>query len=336
MQIATAQKIPDAKWTELGTSFDVAANRENWLRRELSGVTADDVHNTWAKFHLAVHGTSLERSLSIIADGAIESHSSLERSHPEIVAQRLQNLTDALDIKLGLDRYVFLSVGRVHPTDVHPVYFLFQNSIAETPGSLVALREIVHFGALVSPEAADFYKRATGKRNLNVEKLNFNAASEFFTNQFSGSDFVNEIFPRFLQKHFSQVNRFTTTLLYPGASLNVRLADGVASTNAWEGPQLQFPGKISLGERPSSILVTSEAPEVISAIQASGFPRNRIYLMRDAVSGYQKRYGLKPYHDQLERGLYVNLALRDLALLPHHNRAAEGFPDSMAEFRNSI
>ena len=317
---------------------DTAANLRAWLSGELNGIQPDDQHASWAALHLAVHGTSFRRALSILRDGAIYSHRSLAEKHPDVAADRINNATDQLDIEFGLDRYVFLSVGRVHPFDVQEVYFCFPNPVIERDNALVALREIVHFGAIVSPEAAAVHKRLHGMNDDGIRQRNRDAARLFFENVFSGEDFIAGVFPRFLQKNFPQVVHYTSSLAYPGTRLSVaNLGDGTAvAKNAWEGPQLTVPGSLEVRDLKPAVLLTALETSKRRALINAGCPEDRIFSMAEVVPLYGGSLPLGAYGDQAFRYAYVNLALRDLALIGRLNRTGESFADSMNGFKQRL
>ena len=160
----------------------------------LNAVASSESSESLARLLPCVHGTTVDRLLSIICDKTIISHRSLASVHPEIPAARLENATDELDISLGLDAYVFLGVGRVHPVDVQESYVLFPSNLVNDPDSFVSMREIVHYGALVSPEAKRKFKRDSPRANPDV--VNKYASNKFFSDLLRGENFA-EIFPFF-------------------------------------------------------------------------------------------------------------------------------------------
>jgi hypothetical protein len=135
------------------------ANQRSYLEGELRDIQPGEVSSTWSRFHMAVHGTAVDRACSIVRDGGVSSFEQLSNRGASAVRNNLTVLTGVLDVELGVHRHVFMNLGRVHPIDVHPVYFLFPNKLLLGEGVAVALREIVHFGALVSWEAVAVQKR---------------------------------------------------------------------------------------------------------------------------------------------------------------------------------
>lgn len=322
-------------------------NAERYLSGELSHVDPEqrsekyNTCNTWAQLHLAVHGTSVERAAAILRDGALHSYAKLQELKPDCVADNRTLLTDKLDIELGLHRYVFLNLGRVHPTDVHPVYFLFPNRIIEEPGTAVALREIVHFGALVSDEAIQFHRKHDPSLTEDVVKTrNSEAAREFFNNTFAGDAFIEDIFPRFLFKKYPEQTKFTSDIEYPGTKLGMRrMGHEVTIMNAWEGPQVTVPGSIDLSQWKPSVLITdiSRASQIESKLRACGLSRDRIFRIDHELPTYERRYrAIGSYEAPLNTGTYVNLALRDLALLARHNRFEQDFASSMVGWKSRL
>lgn len=318
----------------------MTGNTARYLAAELNGVEADEIHTTWAAFHLPVHGTSVERALSIIEDQEIYSFARLQSYKPHVIADNQTVYTDKLDLQLGLHEYVFLNLGRVHPIEVHPLYFIFPNRLIEESGAPVALREIVHFNAIVSREGAYFQLQADPR--LTLEKIttdNAVGAERFFANTFPAAEFCQEIFPRFLQKHFQAIHHFSTSLEYPGTSLTyTQVGRDVAIHNAWEGPQVMAPSSVPFSRWQPSILITrlgAEAEQIAARLHHAGFPSTRIFRMDEVVDSYQKLSPLLgPYESPIEKSTYICLALRDLALLREHNISGENYPESMNGFKN--
>jgi hypothetical protein len=316
-------------------------NAARYLTGDLSNVTPDITCTTWAQLHLPVHGTTVDRAVAILQDGALHSYAKLQELKPHSVADNLTLRTDKLDIELGLHKYIFLNLGRVHPIDVHPVYFLFPNRIVEEPGTAVALREIVHFGALVSSEAAQAHRAHDPSLTEDgVKKRNEEAAREFFKNTFAGDTFISEIFPRFLQKNYPNVTFFTSSEAYPGTKLSpLKLGRELIIKNAWEGPQVTVPDSIDFSQWKPSVLITDikRASHIESRLRECGIGRDRIYRMDRELPTYQRIFRtIGSYDNPLNAALYVNLALRDLALLACHNRFEKNFPDSMSGWKSRI
>jgi hypothetical protein len=318
------------------------ANTQVYLHQELRNIVAGEVSSTWSRFPMAVHGTAVDRALSIVKDGAVSSFERLLSQGSPVVRNNAEVLTDVLDIELGLHRYVFFNLGRVHPVDVHPVYFLFPNNILLGEGVAVALREIVHFGAFVSREAVKAQKQQDP--NFSDEKArvrNVEAAQRFLANVFSGKGFRDEIFPRFLEKHDPEQNGlYFTSLEYPGTTVDIqRRGNEYVIANAWEGPQVMVPTHVRLRDFNPAILITDTARDraISRQLSAAGFPEDRVFKMSEVVSTYKNKYpGIGDYRAQLNRSLYVNLALRDLALLASNNETGTDFPDSMCGFKHRI
>ena len=315
-------------------AFDPERNAREMLK-DLK-VAPDDLHWTWAKYFLCVHGTTPELLRSIVADNAVFSYAELEKKHPHVTGNRKERATDGLDIELGLHQYGFWNVGRVHPEDIQPVYLCAPNTLMQSEGALVAPREITHFGALVSPEAIAVRKQT--QPNLDVEERNRSAAQQFFKTVVHGKDF-REIFGRFLQRHYPrQYAHYLSAMFYPGVEPKIERIFGKQSVmNAWEGPQLKIPGAVPLS-KVQSVLVTSLDPAVMEQVQASGFRPDRIFSMKDALSDYAKFYGktLGDYDDPTRTYGYIHLALRDLALIGSHNEDGADYPESMVAFKDRV
>ena len=108
---------------------------------------------------------------------------------------------------------MFLNIGRIHPADLQEVYLCFNNNLIDQPRTVVALREITHFGGIVSPEAARVERHYNP--TINIEQKNKSAAMKFFQNLVRGPDF-HPLFARFLQNSYTNILNFHTDLLYPG------------------------------------------------------------------------------------------------------------------------
>jgi hypothetical protein len=235
-----------------------------------------------------------------------------------------------------------MNLGRVHPIDVHPVYFLFPNKLLLGEGVAVALREIVHFGALVSWEAVAVQKRQDpGFSDDKARQRNAVATQRFLSNVFSGKGFREEIFPRFLEKSYPEnIGLYTASVEYPGTKLNVEARGSEAVlVNAWEGPQVMVPKQVLLKDFSPAILITDTKRDQAIArdLGKAGFPAERIYKMSEVVGKYRSRYpNLGNYDEQVNTAIYVNLALRDLALLAPNNESGRNYPDSMSCFKERI
>jgi len=251
-------------------------------------------------------------------------------------------LTDCLDIDLGLHRYVFLNLGRVHPSDVHPVYFVFPNKLLLSEGVVVALREIVHFGSLVSQERVDLEKSVDSAFTDELALAqNIAAAKSFFSNVYSGSVFRSEVFPKFLEKNYPRVINYSVDINYPGSQLElVQLGGEAFLKNCWEGPQVMVPSCIPLADYRPAILITDTGHEqtITRQLEDRGLSKNRIFSMSEVSDIYQERYKswLGPYGSQLNTATYVNLALRDIALLSRYNEDQKDFPNSMVGFKSRL
>ena len=140
----------------------------------------DYEHALWSLLAMPVHGTTIDRLEKIVASGHIYAHRRLAQHVPTIHTQRLQNATDALDISLGLDHYVFLNIGRIHPGDLRKVYLCFNNNLIDQPRTLVALQEITHFGGIVSPEAARVERHYNP--TINIEQKNKSVQIKILSN----------------------------------------------------------------------------------------------------------------------------------------------------------
>jgi hypothetical protein len=331
---ATGPKRPEA-FEQTALSRNLASFTES---SRYSKVRIDDLHSTWAQLYPAVHGTTIERALGIIKDQRIASYATLAIEKPEVIANNITVNTDQLDVKLGLDKYVFLNLGRVHPFSVHPVYFVFPNSITKTAGAIASLREIVHFGALVSKEAEDFAKKANPKLTDNkIKNINRQAEVEFFKNSYRGADFISEVFPRFIQREFPQIQHYTSSLMFPNAEVKTtQVGQEVVVHGCWEGPQIMVPKEIDFAHQQPAILITNRSSSIKDQFIDIGYDEAKIFSMQEVVTFYRKSLKLGDYLNPLDQYLYLNTALRDLALMSAHNDFGESFPESMNGFKDRL
>lgn len=308
------------------------ANREAWLA-DLGHVENPEACDGWASSLLAVHGTSVERLESILRDRVLYSHAALKEVHPEVVADRLSNATDTLDEEIGQDEYAFFNVGRVNPGKIHEVYLLFSNTLIEEPDALVAMREIIHFGGIVSPEAGRVHLQ--NHPHDDIQATNRRAVEAYTQQVFEGRNF-RELFRIFLAKHYGPtLNRYITQLLYPGALHRFLQIDGFpVLVNAWEGPQLQMPDEVPLTNHFLGVLVTDANPWALAQIHAMGLlPPEMIFSVKEAAAVY-RNYFPPIVDDPNQYPAMVNMALRDLCLMGRHNRYGRTFDHAMFAYRD--
>ena len=85
--------------------FDPEANKQALLQKySIPGVGYSE---NLARVMLGSHATSRKNLLSILQDNKIYSYRKLTKIHPKVVANNLLTTTDQLDVKLGLDNFVF-------------------------------------------------------------------------------------------------------------------------------------------------------------------------------------------------------------------------------------
>jgi len=306
-----------------------------------SRVIVSNDHSSVASSLLPVHGTSVKNALSIINDGAIKAYSNLVAENSPAVSNNLLTLTDVLDIQLGLHQYAFLNLGRVHALDIHPVYFIFKNSLLESSSVVVSLREIVHFGALVSKEAEkaalEFRRGVTPK---SIKKGNQHAAKDFFRQCFGGGVFRGEVFPKFLAKNYHDVSKYWTDEAFPGSKLQFeRLGPQMVARGAWEGPQVMVKDGIRLESNPHAMFVpTLQGSATASGrLIAAGIPQERIFTLEEALGDYLARFpNLKPFKIPFDHAFLCRLALRDISLLAEYNDLNQNFPDIMSAFKHRL
>lgn len=327
------------------SSLDLLTHRVNPqgnLAREMRHVSANEPNDTakhYAQKLLAVHGTTIESLYSILDDGRIFSYKELIEHHPEIVDDRQQRQTDELDVELGLHEFVFWNVGRVHPVAMHDVYLCAKNELVTRPDNLVSLREIVHFGALVSPEAKNVHRKLNGPMsNEEIQRINDEAAEKFFKTLISGPDFPG-LFSRFFHRHYKdQLLQYLGTLSYPGVSPSFHRysSEEALVKGTWEGPQLMVPGSVGM-EDVQALLVTTTDKKKVEKIMKSGFPENKIFRIGSAVNAYTKLWKntflQQGFGSPLDNYLFMNSALADMADFPFLNRAGEDSTKDLIAFK---
>lgn len=302
---------------------DLKRNLDDQLQ-SYSGVEPSVDMVDWSQKLMAIHGTTIESLLSILNDGEIHSYAELESVHPEIPRNRQSRQTDELDINLGLHQYVFWNVGRVHPAALHDVYLCARNDLIEQPDNLVSMREIANLGALVSPEAQHIHREQhRGSTSAEIERINHEAAQKFFKLLVQGSDF-SPLFARFLQKHYPEsIAAYWADLCYPGTKLSITEYRGVPMVSGtWEGPQLMTPGSVP-SEKVQSLLIATTDRRKIDRIMNSGFPKEKIFSIRDAIGDYTKFWGRnieQGFDFPLDKYLYLNAALGDMTDFSFNNR----------------
>jgi hypothetical protein len=174
---------------------------------------------------------------------------------------------------------------------------------------LVALQEIVHFGAIVSPEAAAIYRELDP--GISISRVNARAATQFFQTVVHGKNFAT-LFSLFLQRNFPNLLQYSTELFYPGVVPKVMATPGGDHvTNPWEGPQLIISDEISTASA-SYILITSMDPSEIAQVRRLNFPTEKIFALHDVLLDYRDFFQAKSLNPG--QHAYVHLALRDLAL----------------------
>ena len=288
--------------------FNTEYNFKN-LFADYKRINVNAEHRDWSKLFMPVHGTTIERLEMIIKDGYINSHKELSSTRPNIVKQRLENATDELDISLGLDQYVFMNVGRVHPGDIQEVYICFPNSEISKEHNLVALQEITHFGAIVSPESARIHESMYP--NSSVKRTNKRATENFFKTVIKGETFP-KLYASFLQKHFPNLLDYSTNLLFPNEKPVMKIIeDTPCLVNAWEGPQLKIPRRQSI-ESACCIFIPSTEESTIKHVKNLGFLPNRVYSMGEGLVDYDTHFKEQGLESTKYR--FINFALRDLAI----------------------
>lgn len=320
---------------------ELLARNLNKFQSSHANVRIGEEHSFFASSLLPVHGTSVRNALKIIEDGAIKAYSKLVAENSPVVSNNRSILTDVLDIKLGLHQYAFLNLGRLHPLDIHPVYFIFKNNLLESSSVVVSLREIANFGALVSKEAEDsvlqFRHGATRK---SIEQTNIRAAEKFFAQCFAGGAFCSEIFPKFLAKNYPDVSKYCIDESFPGTKLETeRLGSQMIVRGAWEGPQVMVKDGISLEHNSHSVFIPAlqGSASAVRRLTKAGFPVDRIFTLEEALEDYMARFPtLKPFRIPFDHALLCRLALRDISLLAQNNNFNQNFPDSMNAYGHRL
>lgn len=303
---------------------------ENLSRvKEEYSLEVDDDHLAFSLLALCVHGTTLGALEKILNCGEIRSFETLTRLDPKSVANTYYNATDELDINLGLHKYVFLGVGRVHPGDLQDVYICFPNTVLEQKGNLVAIQEIAHHGAIVSPEAAQVYR--IGRENLDVSTRNANAADSFFKEVVHGEDF-HHIYAPFLQQDFENLLGYITQPYIPSKPPQYcgLTSDNRRVTVCWEGPQLMVPHKLNIDD--AFFFVMNGGGKAAQRIVEKGIDENRVFCVNEVLPEYYSY--LQDMVGSPQSYMIANLALRDLALIGRHNRFRVSRKDLMIGFKD--
>lgn len=316
----------------LKRKFNSKANYKNALS-EYKWVKVDPMYKTWARFYMAVHWTTAIKAQNILKDWKIYSHSELSKMQSSFVSDRMELATDKLDIRIWADNYVFLNVWRVHPWDLQDVYFCFRNDIIEQAWNLVSMKEIVHHGWIVSDESARIYLQNDPK--LDIEKRNKEAIKKFFDSLLEWKDF-HMVFEKFLSMHYSEfIHCYLSDLIFPWDTEKFLIIDGLKKLyNSYEWPQLMVPKSIDIEENLRSILIITQNKSKVDMILNSGFPKSRIYELSEVIALYEET--VKSKMTDTNKYFFVNLALKDIALIKHNNRLSINAEDSMIWFRNRI
>ena len=176
-----------------------------------------------------LHTTTSQKAVQILESGQLKSHRVLSRERHPAVANRLKNATDALDMKHGLDEYVFFSVGRTLEDSEFPdneVYFSMKESIYQIPHSLVSFKEIAELGGLVSPEATwQAILNGRCKSFDEAEKRNLEAYRRLLGLTVLASDFPH-LFIEFLTHFYKHPVEYILAPAYPGEKLEIENARG--------------------------------------------------------------------------------------------------------------
>ena len=274
---------------------------------------------------LVNHGTYIENLPQILRDDRVLPFRQAAVGKDPLLF-RLKAATDLLDMRLGLDAYCFLSVGRTSPGNNYDVILCFPNSVAREPGALIATKEIVHYGAWVSKEGAAFHALAHGQQTVNPIQLcadNARAAKSFFASVIDSQDYMEQVMPRILgQRELSppQCNPYFGHIGYLNEKTDlVKYGDEAHIKGSWEGPQLMR-GPVSLSENPPLFLVMRNGRAVSSELKSAGVSNSRIFHFSEAVQDYtaviKSQLGKAIAKDsRMQEMLGINLALRDLTII---------------------
>jgi hypothetical protein len=320
---------------------DLLASNQRQFCYVHKDVKVGEEHTFWSSSLLPVHGTSLKNATSILKDGAIKPYSKLVEENAEATRDTQKILTDTLDIELGLHQYAFFNLGRLHPIDIHEVYFIFKSEIIQSPSTVVSHREIANFGAHVSKEAEAFVlKHRKGATQRSIEKDNQIAIERFFKQCFEGDVFQKEIFPRFLAKNYPSINQFWVSETYPGVKLQPELlGNTLVPRGAWEGPQVMVKDGVQLADKTFGIFVPAltNCRDIVRTLVRAGFDADQIFTLSEASDLYRSRFRqLNPSAIPFDHAFMCRMALRDIALLERFNPYNQSFPDSMNAYRNRI
>lgn len=315
-------------------------NKHNWLSNELSGieVPADSEMHTWSRFALGVHGTTIERAKRILECDEILSHRALSEQNAKVVTDRQSLQTDQLDVALGLDKYVFLSYGKIAPQGdkLYDVFFCFPNQRVLTENTLVSFREIAEFGALVSPEGVAHHQYHRNLSDNAIAALNEKATQSFFSNLFHAKDFREELFPAFLYKNFEIFPHYLAALNYPGTSGKLQEVGGEFSFEGmWSGPQVMVENKIGkLSEGPGLVIVNSTKPSEIIEIRKRVPKTWHMIIKADLDRQYKNFFRNCPRgSDMFTPSRKIQLAMRDFALLARFNESGVSYKNDMVGFK---
>jgi hypothetical protein len=227
-----------------------------------------------------LHVTTADRAMRILESWMLLPLARLKKEG--VVYDREWINTDKLDEKLWLDHYVFTTLWRNAFHNWWTISLAFRpTKILRQPWVLASLKEVGDYGALVSPEAEEVYRRATWKDPWLVNRI---AVQRFLGWLVRGEDF-SRVFAWFLQKNFSKYLDYLTTFTYPGEVLST---NEIWSTNIWWWPQVMIPKLVNLDWLTHIFTRTcSEASMVISGLQNTG---NNVPVV--ALEEYLKSQGI--------------------------------------------
>lgn len=209
-----------------GVSVDLSAN----LASEVNKYGGPDfIPEPWAADYAAsppiFHVGSLEgiRAWGQSSRVALQSHKRLHSIRTILqLPENTPGQTCAEDIKRGLNKYVFASLGRLAMVNSggFAAVVLKPEVLSE---SIVSLRELTDFGGiLVSPE-----ERFGKHDETEVQQVNQRAFEQFISTLVAGSKF-HKVFARYLTKNYASVEEFLSSHDFIPGQKDIPPRDSVA------------------------------------------------------------------------------------------------------------
>ncbi len=297
--------------------FDVDANKQALIQKYT--IPGADYSENIARGMLASHATSRKNLLSILQDNKIYSYNELTKLHPKVVENNLLTTTDQLDIQLGLDNFVFLSMGRGTVSELVDHYLCFKHDIIWTKNALASLIEIAECGALVSPQTEQVHKILHWFTSDHIAKINDFAAQRLFSELVRGTDF-DEILTLFLRKHYQTIRDYTTAQRFPEQILPQEFPFNKLNTDRRQGPQLMIPHELPLDDKLYALIDVYGTWDLKNNSRGkSSIRRNQIVRIKEVAKHLPKEHKISNHIFQknpegMEFGLMIliNLLMQEL------------------------